>query len=125
MRSWQQSTAPHGIVVSNHGGRQLDGVPATLDVLPEVVDAVGDRIEVLLDGGVRRGIDVVKALALGARVVLAGRAVIWGLATAGEAGATRVLELLKAEIELGLTLLGAPTPEAVTRAHVRRAGSSV
>ena len=94
-------------------------------MLPEVVDAVGDRIEVLLDGGVRRGIDVVKALALGARAVLAGRAVIWGLATAGEAGATRVLELLQAEIELGLTLLGAPTPEAVTRAHVRRAGPSV
>jgi isopentenyl diphosphate isomerase/L-lactate dehydrogenase-like FMN-dependent dehydrogenase len=114
-----------GIVVSNHGGRQLDGVPATLDVLPEIVDAVGGKVEVLLDGGVRRGTDVLKALALGARAVFAGRAVIWGLATAGEAGAKRVLELLQAESELGLTLLGAPTPEAVTRAHVRRAGPSV
>ncbi len=114
-----------GVVVSNHGGRQLDGVPATLDVLPEVADAVGDRIEVLMDGGVRRGIDVIKALALGAQAVLAGRPVIWGLAADGEAGATRVLELLQAEIELGLTLLGAPTPEAVTRAHVRQAGRAV
>ena len=114
-----------GVVVSNHGGRQLDGVPATLDVLPEVADAVGDRIEVLLDGGVRRGVDVLKALALGARAVLAGRTVIWGLAAGGEDGAARVLELLQAEIELGLTLLGAPTPEAVTRAHVRPAGRSV
>ena len=107
-----------GVVVSNHGGRQLDGVPASLDALPEVVDAVGDRCEVLLDGGVRRGVDVLIALALGARAVLAGRAPLYGLAVDGEAGATRVLELLRDEIELGLALLGCPTPAHVTRAHV-------
>jgi len=114
-----------GVVVSNHGGRQLDGVPASLDLLPEVVEAVGGRIEVLLDGGIRRGTDVLKALALGARAVLAGRAVIWGLAAGGEAGATQVLELLRAEVELGLQLLGARSPGEVTRAHVRRAGPPV
>ncbi|MDQ3849410.1 MAG: alpha-hydroxy-acid oxidizing protein [Actinomycetota bacterium] len=104
------------IVVSNHGGRQLDGVAASLDVLPEVVEAVAGRVEVLVDGGVRRGIDVLVALALGARAVLCGR--LWGLAVGGEAGARHVLELLRAEIELGLALLGAPTPGDVTRAHV-------
>src|SRR5207245_2559587 len=79
--------------VSNHGGRQLDGVSASLDVLEEVVDAVGGRAEVLLDGGVRRGTDVLKALALGARAVLIGRAMLWGLAAAGEEGVTDVLRL--------------------------------
>jgi isopentenyl diphosphate isomerase/L-lactate dehydrogenase-like FMN-dependent dehydrogenase len=120
--------AEHGaaaVVVSNHGGRQLDGVPATLDVLPEVVEGVGDRIEVLMDGGIRRGTDVLKALALGARATLAGRAVLWGLAAAGEDGVVQVLELLRSEVETGLKLLGCPRPEAVTRAHVRRAGVTV
>ena len=84
-----------GVVVSNHGGRQLDLAPATLDVLPEIVDAVGDRLEVLLDGGIRRGDDVVVALALGARAVLAGRTPLWGLAAGGEEGAREVLELLR------------------------------
>jgi isopentenyl diphosphate isomerase/L-lactate dehydrogenase-like FMN-dependent dehydrogenase len=107
-----------GVIVSNHGGRQLDGVAAALDALPEVVDAVAGRTEVLLDGGIRRGADVLKALALGARAVLAGRAVLWGLAVGGEAGVARVLELLRAEIALGLTNLGCPTPADVTRAHV-------
>ena len=110
-----------GIVVSNHGGRQLDGVAATLDALPEVVDAVGGRVDVLVDGGVRRGTDVVKALALGARAVLAGRAVAWGLTVGGEEGARHVLELLRGEIELALALLGCTSPDAVTRAHVERA----
>jgi isopentenyl diphosphate isomerase/L-lactate dehydrogenase-like FMN-dependent dehydrogenase len=117
--------AEHGaaaVVVSNHGGRQLDGVPATLDVLPEVVEAVGERVEVLLDGGIRRGVDVLKALALGARATLAGRAVLWGLAAGGEEGAAQVLALLRAEIDQGLKLLGCPTPD-VTRGHVRRAAS--
>ena len=120
--------AEHGaaaVVVSNHGGRQLDGVPASLDVLPEVAEAVGERVEVLMDGGVRRGTDVLKALALGARAVLSGRAVLWGLAAAGEEGAAAVLALLREEVEVGLKLLGCPTPEAVTRAHVRPAGPPV
>ena len=107
-----------GVVVSNHGGRQLDGVGASLDALPEVVEAVDGRAEVFLDGGVCRGTDVVKALALGARATLAGRAALYGLGSRGEAGVRHVLELLKAEVELGLSLLGCPSPEDVTRAHV-------
>jgi len=114
-----------GVIVSNHGGRQLDGVPATLDVLPEVVEAAGERVEVLLDGGIRRGIDVLKALALGARATLAGRAILWGLAAGGEEGVVRVLELLRAEIAGGLMLLGCSRPDEVSRAHVRPAGPSV
>ena len=108
------------IVVSNHGGRQLDGVAATIDVLSEVVEAVDGRIEVLVDGGVRRGTDVVRALALGARAVLAGRAPLWGLVVDGEQGARRVLELLQAEIELAFQLLGCRTPGDVKRSHVGR-----
>jgi isopentenyl diphosphate isomerase/L-lactate dehydrogenase-like FMN-dependent dehydrogenase len=107
-----------GVVVSNHGGRQLDGVAATLDMLPEVVDAVGGRLEVIMDGGVRRGTDVLCALALGARAVLAGRACLWGLTVAGEAGARHVLDLMRDEIELGLCLMGCASPSQVTRAHV-------
>jgi len=110
-----------GIVVSNHGGRQLDGVPATMDVLEEVVEAVDGRALVLLDGGIRRGTDVVKALALGADAVLAGRAPLWGLAVAGADGVRHVLELLRAEVELALQLLGCRTPAELTRDHVRRA----
>jgi len=107
------------VIVSNHGGRQLDGSPATLDALPEVVDAVAGRVEVLLDGGIRRGTDVVKALALGARAVLAGRPPLWGLAAGGEAGARRVLELLRDEILLALVLLGCRGPDQLTASHVR------
>jgi isopentenyl diphosphate isomerase/L-lactate dehydrogenase-like FMN-dependent dehydrogenase len=107
-----------GVIVSNHGGRQLDGVPATLDMLPEVAETVGDRVDVLVDGGVRRGTDVLVALALGAKAVLVGRPVLWGLACGGEAGVRRVLEILHDEIELGLCLLGTPTPADVTPAHL-------
>ncbi|MBA3328318.1 MAG: alpha-hydroxy-acid oxidizing protein [Solirubrobacterales bacterium] len=106
------------VIVSNHGGRQLDGVAASLDMLPEVVDAVGGRLEVLVDGGVRRGTDVLVALALGARAVLAGRPLLWGLAVDGEVGAGAVLQGLQEEIELGMTLLGTPTPADITRAHI-------
>ena len=108
-----------GVIVSNHGGRQLDGVAAALDGLPEVVEAVGDDVEVLLDGGVRRGTDVLKALALGARAVLVGRPPVWGLAVGGEQGVREVLELLRAEIALGLTHLGCRSVAEVTRAHVK------
>jgi isopentenyl diphosphate isomerase/L-lactate dehydrogenase-like FMN-dependent dehydrogenase len=106
------------VVVSNHGGRQLDGVSATLDALEEVAAAVDGRAEVLLDGGVRRGTDVLKALALGARAVMVGRATVWGLAAAGEEGVRDVLRLLRDEVELGLALLGCASPADVTRAHV-------
>jgi isopentenyl diphosphate isomerase/L-lactate dehydrogenase-like FMN-dependent dehydrogenase len=112
------------IVVSNHGGRQLDGVAASLDALPEVVEAVGDRAELLMDGGIRRGTDVVKALALGARAVLAGRAPLWGLAVDGASGVERVLELLRAEVELALGLCGCRSPADVTRTHVARAAGA-
>ena len=107
------------VVVSNHGGRQLDGVSASLDVLEEVVDAVDGRAEVLLDGGVRRGVDVLKALALGARAVLIGRAMLWGLAVAGEEGVADVLRMFREEVELGLALLGCASPADVSRAHVQ------
>ena len=112
-----------GVIVSNHGGRQLDGVPATLDMLPEVADAVGDQVEVLVDGGVRRGTDVLVALALGAKAVLVGRPVLWGLACGGGDGVRRVLGILHDEIELGLCLLGAPTPADVSPAHLTRAAA--
>jgi len=107
------------VVVSNHGGRQLDGVAATLDVLEEVVAAVDGRAEVLLDGGVRRGTDALKALALGAQAVMIGRAMLWGLAVAGEDGVKDVLRMFQKEIELGLALLGCTSPAGVSRAHVR------
>jgi isopentenyl diphosphate isomerase/L-lactate dehydrogenase-like FMN-dependent dehydrogenase len=109
-----------GVVVSNHGGRQLDTVPASLDMLPEIAEAVEGRGEVLMDGGIRRGTDVVTALALGAGAVLAGRAPLWGLAVGGVRGAQRVLEILREEIELALCLCGCPTPAHVTRDHVQR-----
>jgi 4-hydroxymandelate oxidase len=99
-----------GVVVSNHGGRQLDCAEATANVLPEVVDAVEGRGAVLVDGGLRRGTDVVIALSLGADAVLVGRPALWGLAVGGEAGARRVLELLRAELELALALCGCASP---------------
>ena len=106
------------VVVSNHGGRQLDGVPATLKTLPEVAAAVGDRTEVLLDGGVRRGSDIVKAVCLGARAVLLGRAYAYGLAAAGEAGVARALEILRADVERTLKLLGARSISDLDRSYV-------
>ncbi len=113
--------AEHGcaaVVVSNHGGRQLDRAVASLDALPEVADAVGDRVEVLMDGGIRRGTDVAIALALGARAVLVGRPTVWGLAVDGAAGVQHVLELLRDELLLALALLGCPSPGAVGRDRV-------
>jgi L-lactate dehydrogenase (cytochrome) len=107
-----------GVVVSNHGGRQLDGAPATLRVLPEVVAAVNGRAVVLMDGGIRRGGDVVKALCLGARAVLVGRAYAYGLGAAGEAGVTRALEILRADLERTLKLLGCPSIAALDRSYV-------
>jgi isopentenyl diphosphate isomerase/L-lactate dehydrogenase-like FMN-dependent dehydrogenase len=111
-----------GMVVSNHGGRQLDGVSATLDALPEVAEAVAGRAEVYLDGGIRRGTDVAMALALGARAVFVGRPALWGLAAGGEDGARHVLELFRAETALAFLLLGCPTPADVGPEHVRLRG---
>jgi len=110
-----------GVVVSNHGGRQLDRCEATAEALPEVVDAVEGRGAVLVDGGIRRGVDVAIALALGADAVLVGRPALWGLAAAGEAGALQVLELLREELELTLALCGCAAPGELGRSHLRRA----
>ncbi|MBS1878167.1 MAG: alpha-hydroxy-acid oxidizing protein [Actinobacteria bacterium] len=106
------------VIVSNHGGRQLDGVPATLDVLAAVVEAVDGRAEVLLDGGIRRGTDVLIALALGAQAVLIGRPAYWGLAVGGAAGVTEVIELLRAEVRQALTLVGCRGWGELTAEHV-------
>jgi isopentenyl diphosphate isomerase/L-lactate dehydrogenase-like FMN-dependent dehydrogenase len=106
------------ISVSNHGGRQLDGVPASLRALPEVVTAVKGRIEVLMDGGIRRGTDIVKAISLGARAVLCGRAYAYGLAAAGEAGVDRAIEILRTDLERTLRLLGCPSVAALDRSYV-------
>jgi 4-hydroxymandelate oxidase len=110
-----------GIVVSNHGGRQLDTVLSGADALPEVVDAVGDRLDVLVDGGIRRGTDVLKALAIGAKAVLVGRPIIWGLAAGGEDGARTVLELLRAEFDTALALAGVPRAADLDRRAIQRA----
>jgi isopentenyl diphosphate isomerase/L-lactate dehydrogenase-like FMN-dependent dehydrogenase len=106
------------IIVSNHGGRQLDGVPASLRVLPKIAAAVGQRTEVLMDGGIRRGGDIVKALCLGARAVLLGRAYAYGLAVAGEEGVSRVLSILRADLERTLALLGCASTSALNRSYV-------
>jgi 4-hydroxymandelate oxidase len=103
------------VIVSNHGGRQLDSVPAPITMLREVVDAIAGRAEVLLDGGVRRGTDVLKALALGARAVLVGRPLLWGLTLDGEAGVRAVLEHLRAELDLAMALSGCATVADVAR----------
>lgn len=107
------------VVVSNHGGRQLDHVPATVDVLPAIVDAVGDRIDVLFDSGVRRGTDVLTALALGARGVLVGRAYLYGLAAAGEAGVRHAVDILAGELRTAMALSGVPDLGAVDRRLIR------
>src|SRR5580704_9176889 len=104
-----------GVVVSNHGGRQLDGSPATAAVLGPIADAVQGRIEILVDGGIRRGADVLRALALGARAVLVGRPILWGLATAGEEGARAVLETFRAEIDHAMALTGCATVSDASR----------
>ena len=109
-----------GVIVSNHGGRQLDGAVASIEALPEVADAVGDRAEVLMDGGVRRGTDVLKALALGARAVCIGRPYLWALAVDGEAGVSDVLRILRDELTLAMGLSGRASVESVDRTLVRR-----
>jgi isopentenyl diphosphate isomerase/L-lactate dehydrogenase-like FMN-dependent dehydrogenase len=106
------------VVVSNHGGRQLDHVPASLRALPEVVEAVHGQIQVLMDGGIRRGTDIVKAICLGADAVLCGRAYAYGLAAAGEAGVVRAIEILRTDLDRTLRLLGCPSIAALDRSYV-------
>lgn len=108
-----------GIVVSNHGGRQLDGALASIEALPEIVEAVAGRCEVYLDGGIRRGTDVIKALAIGARAVLIGRPILLGLTVDGAAGVAHVLELLRAELAMTMALCGCPTVESIDRSLLR------
>jgi len=104
VRAWEHGA--QAVVVSNHGGRQLDTSPATIEVLEDITTALDGRIEVLIDGGIRRGTDVVKALAFGARAVLIGRPILWGLAVAGEQGVRRVLEILRHELDVAMALAG-------------------
>jgi 4-hydroxymandelate oxidase len=108
-----------GLIVSNHGGRYLDGVPATIEVLPEIVDAVGGKIPVLVDGGIRRGTDVLKALAIGAKAVLVGRPPLWGLGAFGDRGVQRVMEILRRELAWAMALSGRPTIASIDRSLVR------
>ncbi|XP_067311025.1 hydroxyacid oxidase 1 [Pseudorasbora parva] len=109
-----------GILVSNHGARQLDGVPATIDALPEVVEAVEGKVEVFMDGGIRKGTDVLKALALGAKAVFVGRPVLWALACEGDEGVANVLQLLREELHLALALTGCCSLKEVNRSLLRR-----
>ncbi len=110
----------NGVIVSNHGGRQLDGVIATIDALPDVVEAVGGKIPVLMDGGIRRGGDTLKALALGAKAVLVGRPPLWGLAAFGQPGVERVMWMMGAELKLAMALAGKPSLASIDRKLVRR-----
>jgi len=108
-----------GIIVSNHGGRQLDTAITSIEALPEIVEAVAGRCEVYVDGGIRRGTDILKALALGARAVLVGRPALWGLAVNGAQGVQQVLEILRAELELAMILSGRPTLASIDRSLVK------
>jgi L-lactate dehydrogenase (cytochrome) len=111
------------VIVSNHGGRQLDAVPSTARALPVIVDAVGGQVEVLADGGVRNGLDVVKMVALGARAVLIGRAWIWAVAARGEAGVRHVLDVMKADIDVALALTGNTSMADVDRSALYQTGT--
>jgi len=112
-----------GILVSNHGGRQLDGAPPTLEVLPQIAAAAGDRLAIFVDGGIRRGADIVKALALGADMAFVGRAALYGVAAGGEAGARRALQILRTEIDRVLALLGRTSVDELDPSCVARSGS--
>ena len=111
----------NAVIVSNHGGRQLDGVAASLRALPEVVAAAGGHVEVLMDGGIRRGSDIVKAICLGAKAVLVGRAYAYGLGAAGQAGVARAIEILRADIARTLALLGVGSISALNDTLVEQA----
>jgi 4-hydroxymandelate oxidase len=108
-----------GVIVSNHGGRQLDTVPATIDALPDVVAAADGRLEIIIDGGIRRGTDVLKALALGAGAVGVGRPIVWGLAVGGDQGVSRVLQLLRKDFELAMRLCGCTSVNEISQDIIR------
>ena len=112
-------TGVSAVILSNHGGRQLDHAPSPISVLPEIVDALGDRVEIILDGGIRRGTDVIKALSLGARAVMVGRAYLFGLGAGGEAGVDRALQLLSAEITRNMMLVGCTSATELSGKYVR------
>ena len=114
-----------GVIVSNHGGRATETGRGTMDILPEVVDAVGGQIPVFVDGGFRRGTDVLKALAIGARAVGIGRPYIWGLSSFGQEGVERVLEILRAELTLTMRQCGIPSVAQITRASVLNRGAKL
>lgn len=118
-----QSAGASAVILSNHGGRQLDGAPPTIDLLADMVDAVGDRMEVILDGGIRRGAHIVRALAIGARACMTGRPYLYGLASHGAPGVARVLDLLRGETERTLALLGCSHVDELDRSHIRSAGA--
>ena len=109
-----------GIIISNHGGRQLDGAIATIDALPRIVETVGEQMEIMLDGGIRKGIDVLKAIALGAKAVLIGRPILWGLGMDGEIGIDLVLDLLRKELDLAMALSGCATLEEINFSLVEK-----
>ena len=108
------------VMVSNHGGRQMDGCPAPIEVVGDIVDAVGDKLEVILDGGVRRGTHILKALAMGAKACMGGRSYLYGLAAGGEEGAYRSLKLLKDEVENNMILLGCKNLSQISAKHIRK-----
>jgi L-lactate dehydrogenase (cytochrome) len=114
-----------GVIVSNHGGRQLDSVPSTVRALPEVADAVGNQIEVLVDGGIRTGLDVVKMVALGARAVLLGRAWVWSVAARGQAGVEHMLGVIKSDMDVALALTGHTSFDQLDRSALYRAESGL
>jgi L-lactate dehydrogenase (cytochrome) len=110
-------------MISNHGGRQLDTSPAPIEVLPEIADAVGNRLEIILEGGVRRGVHVLKALALGATACSFGRPYLWGLGAGGEAGVDQALAILRADVERDMRILGCRNVREVDSARIRKAGT--
>jgi isopentenyl diphosphate isomerase/L-lactate dehydrogenase-like FMN-dependent dehydrogenase len=118
------SLGPEAIIVSNHGGRQLDGVPSAIVALPEIVKAVAGRTQVILDGGVNRGTDLLKARALGASACMIGRGFLWGLAAGGQAGVARAIDIYRGELDTGIALLGRPSFEYIDRGSLMIATDS-
>ena len=124
MPGWRSITVRTRSWFQNHGARQLDAVLPTIEALPEVVAAVNGKIPVLMDGGIRRGTDILKALALGAKAILIGRPYVWGLAAFGQVGVQRVIDLLRAELVLSMGLAGKPNLASIDRSLVRLPGGS-